>query len=48
MRRALDECVIEGVQTTLEFQEAILRDPRFERAELSTRFLEDFAWPAKK
>jgi len=48
MRRALDECVIEGVHTTLEFQEAILRDPRFERAELSTRFLEGFDWPAKK
>jgi acetyl-CoA carboxylase biotin carboxylase subunit len=48
MRRALEECVIEGVQTTLEFQEAILRDPRFVRAELSTRFLDDFAWPVKK
>ena len=48
MKRALDECVIEGVNTTLEFQEAILRDPRFERAELSTRFLDDFDWPAKK
>jgi acetyl-CoA carboxylase biotin carboxylase subunit len=48
MRRALDECVIEGVKTTLEFQEAILRDPRFLDAALSTRFLDTFAWPPKK
>ncbi len=48
MRRALDECVIEGVKTTLEFQEAILRDPRFLNAELSTRFLDTFVWPPKK
>jgi acetyl-CoA carboxylase biotin carboxylase subunit len=48
MRRALDECVIEGVHTTLSFQEAILRDPRFLKADLSTRFLEDFAWASKK
>jgi acetyl-CoA carboxylase biotin carboxylase subunit len=48
MRRALEECVIEGVHTTLAFQEEILRDPRFLRADLSTRFLDDFAWAAKK
>ncbi len=48
MRRALDECVIEGVKTTLEFQGAVLRDPRFNRGELSTRFLDEFVWEAKK
>jgi len=48
MRRALDECVIEGVNTTLSFQEAILRDKRFLNADLSTRFLDDFVWPVKK
>jgi acetyl-CoA carboxylase biotin carboxylase subunit len=48
MRRALDECVIEGVNTTLSFQEAILRDERFLKADLSTRFLDDFVWAAKK
>jgi acetyl-CoA carboxylase biotin carboxylase subunit len=48
MRRALEECVIEGVYTTLSFQEEILRDPRFLKADLSTRFLEDFVWAAKK
>jgi acetyl-CoA carboxylase biotin carboxylase subunit len=48
MRRALDECVIEGVYTTLPFQEAVLRDPRFLKSDLSTRFLEDFEWTPKK
>jgi acetyl-CoA carboxylase biotin carboxylase subunit len=48
MRRALDECVIEGVRTTLEFQAALLRDPRFNRAELGTRFLDDFVWAVEK
>jgi acetyl-CoA carboxylase biotin carboxylase subunit len=48
MRRALGECVIEGVKTTLEFHEALLRDPRFCRAEYGTRFLEEFVWASKK
>jgi acetyl-CoA carboxylase biotin carboxylase subunit len=48
MRRALDECVIEGVTTTLEFQEAILRDPRFLESAISTRFLDTYIWKPKK
>jgi acetyl-CoA carboxylase biotin carboxylase subunit len=48
MRRALDECVIEGVKTTLEFQEAVLSDPRFKSAEFGTRFLDEFVWSPKK
>ena len=48
MKRALEECVIEGVDTTLEFQLAILEDPRFVKGSVTTRFLEDFDWPVKK
>ncbi|UCG50983.1 MAG: acetyl-CoA carboxylase biotin carboxylase subunit [Candidatus Latescibacterota bacterium] len=48
MHRALEECVIDGVETTLDFHRAILRDPRFLSADFSTRFLDDFVWDAKK
>ncbi len=44
MDRALEECVIEGIKSTLAFQQAILRDPRFKTGDISTRFLEDFDW----
>jgi acetyl-CoA carboxylase biotin carboxylase subunit len=44
MIRALEECVVDGVKNTIEFQRAILLDPRFQRGELSTRFLEGFQW----
>jgi len=48
MKRALEECVIEGVNTTLEFQLALLEDPRFAAGDVSTRFLEGFDWSFKK
>ncbi|MEJ2720721.1 MAG: acetyl-CoA carboxylase biotin carboxylase subunit [bacterium] len=48
MIRALEECVVEGVETTIEFQRAILEDPRFVSADFSTRFLEAFEWDGKK
>ncbi|NIM19485.1 MAG: acetyl-CoA carboxylase biotin carboxylase subunit [Candidatus Latescibacteria bacterium] len=44
MIRALEEFVIEGVESTLDFHQAILNDARFLRGEVSTRFLEDFVW----
>jgi acetyl-CoA carboxylase biotin carboxylase subunit len=47
MRRALEECVIDGVHTTLEFHQAILRDKAFLDADFSTRFLDDFDWGGK-
>jgi acetyl-CoA carboxylase biotin carboxylase subunit len=43
MRRALEECVIEGVHTTLDFHLAILDDERFQRGEVNTHFLDDFS-----
>jgi acetyl-CoA carboxylase, biotin carboxylase subunit len=42
MRRALDECIITGVATTIPFQEALLRDDRFCRGDFSTRYLNEF------
>ena len=47
MRRALEECVIDGVNTTLLFHQAILRNPTFLGADFSTRFLENFDWDGK-
>lgn len=48
MRRALDECVVEGVATTLDFHMAILGDAAFAKGDFTTRFLEGFDWNAKK
>jgi acetyl/propionyl-CoA carboxylase alpha subunit len=36
LRRALDEVEVTGIQTTLPFDRALVRNPRFARAELST------------
>ena len=48
MKRALEECVVDGIETTMTFQHAILSDPRFaEGIDVSTRFLESFDWPKK-
>jgi acetyl-CoA carboxylase biotin carboxylase subunit len=40
MRRALEETVITGVATTIPFHLRILRDARFRRGEVHTRFVE--------
>jgi acetyl-CoA carboxylase biotin carboxylase subunit len=42
MRRALSECVISGVTTTIPFHQALLEDECFRRGEVSTRYLSDF------
>ena len=42
MRRALDECVIEGISTTLPLHRRILEDERFVAGEVTTHFLDDF------
>ena len=41
MRRALGEMRIGGVATTIGFHQRLLRDPRFERGDVHTRFVED-------
>ncbi|MCK4326040.1 acetyl-CoA carboxylase biotin carboxylase subunit, partial [bacterium] len=40
MGRALEECVIEGVKTTIPFHRAILSDPDFIDGDFSTDFVE--------
>ncbi len=40
MRRALDEFVIEGIKTNIPLHRRILDHPKFQRGEVSTRFIE--------
>jgi len=40
MKRALRECAITGLPTTIEFHEKILNSPEFNRAEVYTNFIE--------
>jgi len=47
MRRALYEYVIIGVTTNIPFHKAVLGNPHFIRAELSTHFIDDFDIPAE-
>lgn len=42
MRRALEECVVEGVKTTLPLHRRIFEDPDFQKGRFSTSFLERF------
>jgi acetyl-CoA carboxylase biotin carboxylase subunit len=44
MVRALDECVVDGVENTIAFQKAILTERRFVAAEVGTRYLENYSW----
>ena len=44
MRRALDECVIEGVPSTLAFHARIMQHPRYLSGDFSTHFLEEEDW----
>ncbi len=45
MRRALDECVVEGIKTTIPLHRRILDDPDFQKGRFSTAFLERFSSP---
>lgn len=40
--RALDFFIVEGIKTTIPLHKEILRDGKFRRGDLSTRFMEDF------
>lgn len=42
MRRALDECIVTGVKTTLPFQLALMDDPGFLQGAFSTGYLTEF------
>ena len=42
MRRALDEFIVEGVDTTIPFHQQLFYDDRFVAGNFDTRFLDDF------
>jgi len=42
MRRALDEFIIEGVDTTIPFHQQLMDDERFQEGDFNTRFLDNF------
>jgi acetyl-CoA carboxylase biotin carboxylase subunit len=42
MRQALDEFVIEGINTNIPFQRRILASERFKSGDYDTHFLEEF------
>ncbi|MFQ6605268.1 MAG: acetyl-CoA carboxylase biotin carboxylase subunit [Fidelibacterota bacterium] len=42
MQRALEETIIEGVQTTIPYQLAIMKDKTFQKGEFDTSYLETF------
>ncbi len=44
MRRALDECVIDGLPSTLPFHVSMMQHPRFLSGQFSTHFLEEEDW----
>ena len=42
MIQALEECIIEGPETTIPFHEAIMKDKAFQSGEFDTSFLDNF------
>ena len=42
MERALDEFIIEGIQTTVPFHKQLMRDERFKSGQFTTKFLNEF------
>jgi acetyl-CoA carboxylase biotin carboxylase subunit len=42
MRRALDECIITGIKTTIPFQHALMDDDRYRSGDVSTGYLGEF------
>jgi acetyl-CoA carboxylase biotin carboxylase subunit len=44
MRRALEMMVVEGIKTTIPLHIKIMEDERFQRGDLSTKFMEEFEY----
>jgi acetyl-CoA carboxylase biotin carboxylase subunit len=40
MEIALEEMIVEGIQTTLPFHQLAIRDPRFQAGDIDTHFVE--------
>lgn len=41
LKRALNEYVVEGVETTIPFYKEIVKHPRFEEGDFDTQFIEN-------
>ena len=41
MLGALNECVVEGIETTIPFLKKILSNPKFSKGEIHTGFIEE-------
>ena len=48
MQGALDECVIEGVATSIPFHKQLLADEKFKAGEIDTGFLNTFDYQPSK
>jgi acetyl-CoA carboxylase biotin carboxylase subunit len=44
MRRALGEYIIEGIKTTIPFHQKLMEDPKFNKGEFTTDFMETFEY----
>ncbi len=42
MQRALDEFIVEGIKTTIPFHQKLMKDKRFTKGGVTTKFLDDF------
>jgi acetyl-CoA carboxylase biotin carboxylase subunit len=42
MQRALDEFIVEGIETTVPFHQKLMRDERFREGDFNTGFIKDF------
>tara|TARA_B100000401_G_C52783438_1_gene709486 strand:+ start:339 stop:1676 length:1338 start_codon:yes stop_codon:yes gene_type:complete len=42
MERALDEFIIEGINTTIPFHQKLMKDKKFREGDYTTKFMEDF------
>ena len=47
LKRALDELVIEGIETSIPFHRAMVRNPQFKQGEFSTNFIEEWLEESK-
>jgi biotin carboxylase len=44
MRRALEELIIEGIETTAPFHQGVLASERFSSGDVHTGFIDEFSW----
>ena len=47
LKRALDELVIEGIETSIPFHRAMVRNPQFKQGDFSTNFIEEWLEESK-